>query len=245
MFSRYRVLEDNFTIFFNGSLTIVVQIKKEKTMVKRISSGIMLCLILFSVFAVAASIQTAKACEEPRPVVIIVNDHVQLIFPSGTEGVSATATETERYPPLPQDTSEEVLSDTLSADGFIGPVWDIRVTGTFSGTVTVRIDYGETELTPTALLQTDIVLGDVNADGKVNLCDLLIILKALGSSPGKSRWNPYCDLNCDNKITLADFCIAFHNLGHVSVWTSITTYVDVENHVIYGETDHFSIFGVH
>jgi hypothetical protein len=214
-------------------------------MAKRISSGFMLCLILFSIFTVAASIQTTKACEDNRPVVIIVNDYIQLIFPPGTVGVSATATETERYPPLPQDTGDEVIGNTISADGFIGPVWDIEVTGTFSGIVTVRIDYGETELIPTALLQTDIILGDVNADGKVNLCDLFIILKALGSSPGNRRWNPYCDLDGDNKITLKDFCIAFHNLGKVSVWTNITAYIDIENHVIYGETDHFSIFGVH
>ena len=84
---------------------------------------------------------------------------------------------------------------------------------------------------------------DVNADGKVNWLDVCIITKALGSIPGSPRWNPYCDLNGDNKINLKDLCIALQHFGQRSVWTDITKGIDEEHHIIFGETDHFSIFG--
>jgi hypothetical protein len=145
-------------------------------MAKRILSASILCLILLGVFAVFANIQTARACEN-RPVVIIVNDYITLIFPPGTEGVNANATETTKYPPFqppPQEQDVIASSETLPSDGFIGSVWDITVTGTFSGTVRVRIYYPAGS-SPTEIWQTDLVLGDVNADGKVNLLDLCII----------------------------------------------------------------------
>ena len=220
-------------------------------MVKRILSASMICLVLLSISAIAFDIQPAKANgESPPPFVLPVNDFVTLIFPPGTVGVTATATETERYPPPPPPPQEEVAiatSDTLPPDGFIGPVWDIQVAGTFSWPVRVRIIFSETEPTPTEILQTDIVLGDVNADGKVNCKDLWIIIKALGSVPGRPRWNQYCDLNGDNKITLRDLCIAFNHLGQTSEWTPLSDIVVVDypgEHYIEGEANHFSIFGV-
>jgi hypothetical protein len=125
-------------------------------------------------------------------------------------------------------------------------VWDIRVTGTYSGLVRVRIAYPTGGQIPTEILQTDIVPGDVNWDGKVDCKDLLIITKALGSCPGKPRWNPYCDLNHDNRIDLKDLCIALHHFGESSVWTPLKNiYVNEEGHYIEGDTDHFSIFGGH
>jgi hypothetical protein len=212
---------------------------------------------LFNVFAIAFSIQLAKACEYP-PGYIPVGENVEvfpdpaigLLFAQVTAEGWATATQTTRYPPPPPPPPEGGASmaatDTLASSGsFIGPVWDIEVTATYVGKVTVRIDYGETASIPTQLLQTDIIPGDVNADGKVNLLDLWIIIKALGSYPGHPRWNPYCDLNGDNKVNLKDLCIAIQHFGQVSVWTNIKTWVDYENHIIYGETDHFSIFAVH
>jgi hypothetical protein len=38
------------------------------------------------------------------------------------------------------------------------------------------------------------LVGDINADGKVSLADLVLLAKAYGSRPGDSNWNPYADI---------------------------------------------------
>lgn len=215
-------------------------------MMKRVLFATMLCLLLLGIFIIGSNIQPIKACEVPpgyippgENVEVFPDPKISLLFDEVTVEGWATATETTRYPPLPPMEEEPMMTTTS-----ITIVWDITVTATFLGKVTVGIDYGESGPVPTRMLQTDIVLGDVNADGKVNCLDLCIIIKALGSCPSHPRWNPYCDLNGDNKITLKDLCIAVQHFGQTSVWTDITTYIDTENHIIYGETYHFSIFGI-
>jgi hypothetical protein len=168
---------------------------------------------------------------------VILSPKLGLTFDQVTTAGLTTAAEYTVGPPPPP-------GQTL-----VGPYFDIRVTLGFSGHAVVRIVYDDSGLDSEGeaslrLLQIDIVPGDVNADGKVNLLDLCIIVKALGSCPGSPRWDPRCDLNGDNKITLKDLCIAVQHFGQTSVWTDITTYVDVANHIIYGETNHFSMFGV-
>ncbi len=97
----------------------------------------------------------------------------------------------------------------------------------------------------TFTISDQFVVGDVNHDGKVNWIDLWLITKALGSSPGSPRWNPACDLNGDGKINIQDLNIAFQNLGKTSYWTELAASFDTTNKIIYGATDHFSLFGVH
>jgi parallel beta-helix repeat protein len=171
-------------------------------------------------------------------IAVFPNPKVALIFDEVTKSGSATATETTAYPPPP------------SEPPFLQPLYDIRVTASFSGQVLVRITYDASGLDPEReaslhMLQTDIVLGDINLDGIVNCKDLVLILKAMCSRPGDARWNPRCDLNHDNKIDIRDFCTALFNYGKRSHWTDITLYVDTESHIIYGKTDHFSVIGIH
>jgi len=55
--------------------------------------------------------------------------------------------------------------------------------------------------------------GDVNGDGKVNICDIVLAAKAYGSYPSHPRWNPMADENEDNKIGIIDIIIIAINLG--------------------------------
>jgi len=48
------------------------------------------------------------------------------------------------------------------------------------------------------------ILEDVNADGKVDILDVVIAAAAYASRPGNPNWNPYADLDGDGKITILD-----------------------------------------
>jgi hypothetical protein len=165
-------------------------------------------------------------------VAVDLNANVGLIFDNVAVAGSATALTTMSYPPPPFGTT------------FIGPVWDIKTTAKFSGYVTIGIVYPDTG-TPTQMWRTDIVPGDINLDGVVNAKDLSLILKAMGTRPGSSRWNPNCDLNKDNRINGLDLLIALKNYGKTSQWTDITSSIDPGSHIIYGRTNHLSIIGIH
>jgi hypothetical protein len=193
-----------------------------------------------------ASWEATKFIPTPDPNVI-------LNFPPGSNIVSVSVTEypsaNSPYPPLL---------------GAIGPIFDITVvigtstagltssslTNGFTGLVTVGIHYDPESLggrDPSALViaQFDFLLGDVNHDGKVNLLDLLIITRALFSTPARRSWNPNCDLNGDLRVDLRDLCLALRNLGKTARWVDRPSWVDVVNSIVYCTTDHFSAFGIH
>jgi hypothetical protein len=62
-----------------------------------------------------------------------------------------------------------------------------------NGTITVQI--------PTA------APGDVNADGKINIQDMVSAATSFGSKPGDARFNPAADQNKDGKIDIIDFVL--------------------------------------
>lgn len=225
-------------------------------MTKKIVTLFMLCIIMLGAFTLALSLQLVKASETDPGYIgqgknISVNrGGIHLIFDDvTTAGYLLPPTIITQYPPPPTSSSPtpgigSVAAASLSTtSGFFRVVWDVKVTAKFSGNVRIGISY--TGSAPTQLWQTDLVTGDVNHDGNVNLCDLCIIFKAIGSSPGSYKWNQNCDLNGDNKIDVKDLCIAIQHFGQTSVWTDITYGVDSTNNIIWGVTDHFSLFGVH
>jgi len=57
------------------------------------------------------------------------------------------------------------------------------------------------------------ITGDVNGDGKVDVKDLALVIKAFGAFPGDPRFNPSCDLNQDGRIDLRDIVIVVQNFG--------------------------------
>ena len=56
--------------------------------------------------------------------------------------------------------------------------------------------------------------GDVNIDGSVNVLDLVLIVRALGTDPsyqhgnGWGQWNPDADINQDGYVDVFDLAIA-------------------------------------
>jgi hypothetical protein len=160
------------------------------------------------------------------------NPNVILDFPPGSN-VQVAVTESPSngpYPPL---------------QGIIGNYFTITVTGTFSGQVKIGIHY-LSGTNPTYIAKIDLLLGDVNHDGKVNLLDIAIILKAMFTDRGDKRFNPACDLNNDGKVNLQDLAIAFQNFGKTPQWADLTnTYIDPTTNFAYATTDIFSGFGVH
>ena len=57
------------------------------------------------------------------------------------------------------------------------------------------------------------ILGDINADGRVDADDLSRLSAALGSTPGQSTWDQECDINANNIVDVNDLYILSSNYG--------------------------------
>jgi parallel beta-helix repeat protein len=55
--------------------------------------------------------------------------------------------------------------------------------------------------------------GDVDGIGRVNMNDVVSILKAFGSTVGEPNYNPNCDINGKGRVDMSDLVIALHNFG--------------------------------
>jgi len=54
---------------------------------------------------------------------------------------------------------------------------------------------------------------DVDGNGRVDMTDVVIVLDAFGSTPGKPNWNPIADINMDYKVDMTDVIIVLDNFG--------------------------------
>ncbi|MDH7477397.1 MAG: CARDB domain-containing protein [Candidatus Bathyarchaeota archaeon] len=57
------------------------------------------------------------------------------------------------------------------------------------------------------------LLGDMDGDGKVDIKDLVLLIKAFGSYPGHLRWNSNADFNSDSRIDIKDLILLVKNFG--------------------------------
>jgi len=57
------------------------------------------------------------------------------------------------------------------------------------------------------------IVGDINADGIVDIEDLYLIALAYGTTPGHPRYNPNLDVNCDGIIDIEDIYVAALHYG--------------------------------
>jgi hypothetical protein len=55
--------------------------------------------------------------------------------------------------------------------------------------------------------------GDVNGDGKINVLDLIIVARAIGTRPGDAKWDPNADVKEDKLINVLDLILVAHYLG--------------------------------
>jgi hypothetical protein len=60
------------------------------------------------------------------------------------------------------------------------------------------------------------LVGDIDNDGKVNLKDAFMVLRAYGSSVGDLKYDAKCDLNGSGKIDMMDLKAVFANFGKTS-----------------------------
>ena len=203
-----------------------------------------------------------------NPQVIVDEDGFSLIDVNAKRVVSVTFVEnggvddvdvgsnTTAYP----DPDVGLIFDDVLAEGFayayviglrqpdqVGESWDIQTTAAFDKNITIYLVCNITDLPPgfdpydLALWRTEVVLGDVNLDGRVDGTDVSIIANANPNDP-----DPRLDLNNDGVVNDEDVAIASHNIGLESVWEPLESWVFVEDDLvyIYGVTEHLSIYGV-
>lgn len=191
-----------------------------------------------------ASWEATKVSPDPN---VILN------FPPGSNIISSSVTEytsaNSPYPPL-LGAIDPIYNITVITGASTASLTSSSLTSGLTRLVTVGIHYdpeslGGKDPSKLVIAQFDFLLGDVNHDGKVNLIDLLIITKALGSTPARRNWNPNCDLNGDQRVDLRDLCLALRNLGKTAKWIDRPSWVDAANSIVYCTTDHFSGFGIH
>ena len=153
-----------------------------------------------------------------------------------------------------------LIFDNVLTDGFayayiiglrqpeqIGESWDIQTTAAFDENITIYLVCNLADL-PNAtdpndlvLWRTEVVLGDVNLDGKVDGTDVSIIANA-----NPDDYDPKLDLNDDGFVNDEDVTIASQNIGEESVWEPLESWFYLEDNLVYvyGVTEHLSIFGV-
>jgi hypothetical protein len=82
----------------------------------------------------------------------------------------------------------------------------VNTSALLNGTTLARLKYTDG--------QADVVIpGDVNANGKVDIIDLLIVAKAFGTSSQSPNWNPNIDIDCNNKVNIIELLITAKNYG--------------------------------
>ncbi len=167
-------------------------------------------------------------------VTVFLNPSESLMFDNAAGGGTATVDDLEEIADYPVG--------TLAAG------WIIDVDFTFSDQVLITLQYDPGNLTLEQQLNLRLIRGetleavrsDVNGDLVVNGDDVSDVANAVKHP---EWYNPLCDVNNDGVVNEDDVHIVNENIG---VILEDITFGDVDtvNHIIYGITDEFSIFGV-
>ena len=74
----------------------------------------------------------------------------------------------------------------------------------------------ETLIEDNTLIDGTVYVGipsDINADGVVDIYDLIIVASAYGSTPTDTNWNTNADINGDNTIDIYDLILVASHYG--------------------------------
>ena len=140
-------------------------------------------------------------------------------------------------------------------------IWSIRTTVFIpqDGGVLIILQYNETILNSLGIDENSITgieradfVGDVNGDGVVNGQDVSIVANANPSAPSDPNWNPFLDLTGDGLIDDEDVNLVNDHIGDNlddASWYLLDGIgedgqirVDTDLNLVFGFTDHFSIF---
>jgi len=125
---------------------------------------------------------------------------------------------------IPVDSSAPAVIGDYDSDGIPDLMVKLNRTAVLEFILSKGIKYGNVTLTISGIAYdgimfegSDIVrvkmLGDVNADGKVDVKDVSAAGLAYGSYLWHSRWNPDADENEDGKIDARDLSLVARNFG--------------------------------
>lgn len=57
------------------------------------------------------------------------------------------------------------------------------------------------------------IVGDINGDKKIDIKDLVLVIKYFATYPGHPNWNPNADVNCDGKVDIKDLVLVIKHFG--------------------------------
>jgi hypothetical protein len=139
----------------------------------------------------------------------------------------------------------------------VGLYYDIKVTASYAGNVTVILAFDGSNMTQQqksnlTMMEYAPIPGDIVAPfGQLDIKDLSYIARHFATTPKSPNWDSSCDITGsqylvpDGKVDIKDISLAAKSFGKTSHWVNITTYVDTTNNIIYGNTTHFSLIGIH
>jgi hypothetical protein len=132
----------------------------------------------------------------------------------------------------------------------VGEYYNIKVTASFVGNVTVSVAFNGSNMTQQQkssleMMEYTPIPGDLDGNGIVDIFDAVKFAGAYNSKPGDKNWNPNADLNGDGVVDIFDAVILAGHYDQTANWVNITSYVDTTGNTVYGQTTHFSLIGIH
>ncbi len=142
-------------------------------------------------------------------------------------------------------------------DNPIGPYYDVNVNAGYVGPITVRVAFNGSNMTrdqklALRMMQYSPIPGDIRLPyGAIDMRDVAYVARQMGTTPASPNWDPAADITGpvylvpDGKVDLRDIALVARSFLQTRQWVDITAYVDPINNVVYGETTHFSLIGIH
>jgi len=183
-------------------------------------------------------------------VTVFPTTDVGMIFENVIVAGSTTVNKTPIGPPPPPGRE------------LVGQFYDVRVTASYSGNITIRIIYDDSGMTleeeiGLQMLQwwldpcdiTGAIPGE--SDDICDMRDIGYLCTKFMTTPSSPDWNPKCDVSGvtpgvpDGIVDMRDIGFACAHFGKTAQWVDITLFIDTVNNLIFGETSHFSLIGIH